>query len=208
MSATLYSKLNYDLAKDFDPVSLLASTREIHGGGYNRLVGPDFQWRPRPTDSFTGQFLWSESRTPDRTDLTAQWDGRKLSDGAGLLYWSHSTRHEDWFLQVQSLGDEFRADNGFIPQVGYREAYAEAGYTFPYLFDETQAVAKAFHAACTPDFFLFDRNGKLAYRGQFDDGWDAYRERMERFPSAFGMMLCALDQLVGAAPGGTGGLLA
>jgi peroxiredoxin len=42
------------------------------------------------------------------------------------------------------------------------------GYTFPYLFDKTQEVAKAYHAACTPDFFLFDRDRKLVYRGQFD----------------------------------------
>jgi len=45
----------------------------------------------------------------------------------------------------------------------------EAGYTFPYLFDETQEVAKTFRAACTPDFFLFDGDRKLVYRGQFDD---------------------------------------
>lgn len=44
-----------------------------------------------------------------------------------------------------------------------------AGYEFPYLYDESQGVAKAFRAACTPDFFLFDREHKLAYRGQFDD---------------------------------------
>jgi peroxiredoxin len=44
-----------------------------------------------------------------------------------------------------------------------------AGYTFPYLFDATQAVARAYRAACTPDFFLFDATGRLAYRGQFDD---------------------------------------
>jgi peroxiredoxin len=44
----------------------------------------------------------------------------------------------------------------------------EAGYTFPYLFDETQAVAKAYGAACTPDFFLFDRERRLFYRGQMD----------------------------------------
>lgn len=44
-----------------------------------------------------------------------------------------------------------------------------AGYLFPYLYDETQAVAKAYRAACTPDFFLFDKNHRLAYRGQFDD---------------------------------------
>lgn len=43
------------------------------------------------------------------------------------------------------------------------------GYTFPYLLDETQEVAKSYRAACTPDFFLFDGEEKLAYRGQFDD---------------------------------------
>jgi peroxiredoxin len=43
------------------------------------------------------------------------------------------------------------------------------GYSFPYLYDETQAVAKTYKAACTPDFFLFDANQQLAYRGQFDD---------------------------------------
>jgi peroxiredoxin len=42
------------------------------------------------------------------------------------------------------------------------------GYTFPYLYDETQAVAKAYRAACTPDFFLFDKSHKLVYRGQLD----------------------------------------
>jgi peroxiredoxin len=44
----------------------------------------------------------------------------------------------------------------------------ERGYAFPYLYDETQEVAKAYHAACTPDFFLFDANQKLVYRGQLD----------------------------------------
>jgi len=42
------------------------------------------------------------------------------------------------------------------------------GYEFPYLYDESQAVAKAFRAACTPEFYLFDREGRLAYRGRFD----------------------------------------
>lgn len=45
----------------------------------------------------------------------------------------------------------------------------EAGYTFPYLYDESQAVAKSYQAACTPDFFLFDREKRLVYRGQLDD---------------------------------------
>lgn len=43
------------------------------------------------------------------------------------------------------------------------------GYPFPYLFDETQEVAKNYRAACTPDFFLFDENRELVYRGQFDE---------------------------------------
>jgi peroxiredoxin len=54
------------------------------------------------------------------------------------------------------------------PQKMKAEALA-AGYTFPYLFDESQAVAKAYRAACTPDIFLFDKTRRLAYRGQFDD---------------------------------------
>jgi peroxiredoxin len=44
-----------------------------------------------------------------------------------------------------------------------------AGFTFPYLFDETQEVAHAYQAACTPDFYVFDRERKCVYRGQLDD---------------------------------------
>jgi hypothetical protein len=59
----------------------------------------------------------------------------------------------------------FPADS---PEQMVREV-EERGYPFPYLYDETQAVAKAYRAACTPDFFLFDGNRRLVYRGQFDD---------------------------------------
>jgi len=51
---------------------------------------------------------------------------------------------------------------------GMKQEAQEAGYIFPYLYDEDQKVAKAFKAACTPDLFLFDGKGRLAYRGQFD----------------------------------------
>jgi len=50
-----------------------------------------------------------------------------------------------------------------------RQEVTANGYTFPYLFDETQQVAKAYRAACTPDFYLFDGKQRLVYRGQFDD---------------------------------------
>ncbi len=100
-----------------------------NAAGDNMVLGPDFQWRPRGTDAITGQALWSRSHTPRRTDLADEWDGRELSDHAAQLGWSHSGEHADWYLQGQDIGDEFRADDGFIPQVGYREGYAEAGYT-------------------------------------------------------------------------------
>jgi peroxiredoxin len=51
---------------------------------------------------------------------------------------------------------------------GMKREAAAAGFTFPYLYDESQRVALAFRAACTPDFFVFDRRRRLAYRGQFD----------------------------------------
>lgn len=49
------------------------------------------------------------------------------------------------------------------------EEVEKVGYTFPYLYDQTQEVAQAYRAACTPDFFLFDSDRKLVYRGQLDD---------------------------------------
>ncbi|MXW21949.1 MAG: thioredoxin family protein [Candidatus Dadabacteria bacterium] len=50
-----------------------------------------------------------------------------------------------------------------------KEVAEEKGYSFPYLFDETQEVARAYDAACTPDFFVYDQGLKCVYRGQFDD---------------------------------------
>ena len=63
-------------------------------------------------------------------------------------------------------------DAGEYPEDGPQKMVDEvkaAGYVFPYLYDEAQAVAKAYRAACTPDLFLFDRSRALVYRGQFDD---------------------------------------
>lgn len=62
-------------------------------------------------------------------------------------------------------------DTSTHPQDGpdrMKQEAAAAGFTFPYLFDEDQSVAKAYRAACTPDFFLFDADHSLVYRGQFD----------------------------------------
>jgi len=53
--------------------------------------------------------------------------------------------------------------------VNMRRMAEESGYVFPYLYDETQDIARAFDAACTPDFFLYDADRRLVYRGRFDD---------------------------------------
>jgi len=63
-------------------------------------------------------------------------------------------------------------DTDAYPEDGQKYMAQEAkvvGYTFPYLFDKTQEVAKAFRAACTPEFYLFDGARRLVYRGQMDD---------------------------------------
>ncbi|TXN35056.1 thioredoxin family protein [Flagellimonas hymeniacidonis] len=85
--------------------------------------------------------------------------------------------------EISKLGKEYKDKGiGFIaissndvinyPQDAphlMKQKAAEVGYSFPYLYDETQEVAKAYDAACTPDFYLFDENLKLVYRGQLDD---------------------------------------
>jgi thiol-disulfide isomerase/thioredoxin len=72
----------------------------------------------------------------------------------------------------------------------------EAGYTFPYLFDETQEVAKAYDAACTPDFYVFDKNLKLVYRGQLDPS----RPKRNPVPSTGEDLRAALDAVLAGQP--------
>ncbi|MGC2618441.1 MAG: thioredoxin family protein [Acidobacteriaceae bacterium] len=71
-------------------------------------------------------------------------------------------------------------------------------FTFPYLYDETQAVARAYDATCTPDFFLFDGGGKLVYRGQLDASRPG-----NSIPVTGKDLRAALDALVAGLPVGT-----
>jgi thiol-disulfide isomerase/thioredoxin len=78
---------------------------------------------------------------------------------------------------------------------GLREQAQRNGWRFPYLFDASQAVAKAFHAACTPDIYLFDAAHQLAYRGQLDDSRPGNAEPLD------GRTLrAALDALLAGQP--------
>ena len=124
-STVAIARLRRDYGSSF--VSFLYAGREIDSGGHNRVLGPDFEWRPRPTDTITGQLLWSDTETPDRPDLAAEWDGRSLEGYAGRLAWSYGDGKWDNFVRYQDISSEFRADDGFVPQVGYRSAYEEVG---------------------------------------------------------------------------------
>lgn len=75
------------------------------------------------------------------------------------------------------------------------EEAAAAGYTFPYLFDESQDVAKSYRAACTPDFFLFDHDFRLVYRGQYD----ASRPKSETAPTGQDLRV-AIEAVLHAEP--------
>ena len=108
----------------------LYTGREIDGGGYNRVFGPDFQWRPGRVDVVTGQLLWSETETPNRPDLAAEWDGRRLTGHGIFASWGHTPEKWDTFVRYRDVAEGFRADQGFVPQVGYRRTDGQARLTF------------------------------------------------------------------------------
>ena len=96
-------------------------------------------------------------------------------------------KHCPYVVHVQEelarVGNEYQARDVGVVAIGSNDVDAypgdapgelksmarEHGFQFPYCFDESQAIAKAYTAACTPDFFLFDQDRRLAYRGQLDD---------------------------------------
>lgn len=121
-------RVRHDIGQSF--VSVLATAREIDGGGHNRVIGPDFEWKLNDQDRVSGQFLYSKSLTPERPDLTPEWNGQELSGHGAKAEWSHGAEKWDWTLQYIDIGDEFRVDLGFTPQVGVREGFANVGRTF------------------------------------------------------------------------------
>jgi hypothetical protein len=127
-SKAFVGRLRHDLGSSF--VSLVASAREIDGGGSNRILGPDFQWQANEDNLVTGQFLWSRSETPVRPDLAAEWNGQKLSGHAALLTWGGGAGAWDFSLDGQDVSSGFRADNGFVTRVGYRQGIGEIGRAF------------------------------------------------------------------------------
>jgi hypothetical protein len=128
-------------------VGAVFTDREISGGGHNRVLGPDFNWRPDQSNSVTAQLLYSDTKNPERLDLSPAWNGESLRSHAFTASWGHLKPTHDWFFNVRDIGDDFRADLGFIPQVGYREAYGEFGKRY---FPE-KGLIRFFRPAVTAD---------------------------------------------------------
>jgi thiol-disulfide isomerase/thioredoxin len=86
---------------------------------------------------------------------------------AGLVQLAHDYAGRGvGFAAISSNDARHYPEDGPEPM---RDAARRLGYPFPYLYDQTQDVARAYQAACTPDFFVFDAGLRLAYRGRFDD---------------------------------------
>jgi hypothetical protein len=128
-SYVLVARAKRDIGRSY--ISALVTDREARDGrSHNRVFGPDFQWRPADGDEVTGQLLFSDTRTPFRPDLHEQWDGRSLSSHALDVGWEHNRERYDINVGYKDFGNDFRADTGFVPQVGYREHYHHGGVTW------------------------------------------------------------------------------
>ena len=128
-STVFVARARHDIGRSF--IGVLVTDREGRNTtSYNRVLGPDFQWRPNASEAITGQWLVSDTRTPNRPDLAGEWTGQSMTSHAGQLEWNHTTTRFDSSAAFKDVGDGFRAETGFVPQVGYRESSAGAGWTF------------------------------------------------------------------------------
>ena len=132
--------------------------REIRGGGHNRVIGPDFQWRPNQSDAVTGELLLSSTENPNRLDLSPAWNGARSSAYAFAANWNHQQQTRDYGLSVTDIGKDFRADLGFLPQVGYREANGYYGVRW-----YPQGIFRAVRASLFADEQQ-DSDGDTIYR--------------------------------------------
>jgi hypothetical protein len=127
-STVIVGRVRRDLG--LSNIGFLATTRETEGGSHNRVFGPDAQWRRGDRHTLTAQLLFSDTETPNRPLLATEWDGRTLRGHAGFAWYTYSSEKIDFYTEYKDYGEDFRADNGFVPQVDFRANYAEGGYTW------------------------------------------------------------------------------
>ncbi len=120
-SMVTIGRLRRDIGRSY--LGFLFTDRENQGNGSNRVVGPDFQWNPDERNQITGQYLFSTTQVPDRPDISSSWDGRNISAGALSLQWNYSTTKWNSNTSYTDVGANFRAQDGFVPQVGYRQLH-------------------------------------------------------------------------------------
>jgi hypothetical protein len=120
------------LRKDFglSYAGLLWTDREIEGGGHNRVLGPDFQWRPNDLDFVTGEVLFSQTENPDLPAISPAFDGARESGHDATFSWGRNAKKYDFFFRGDDVSEGFRADDGFITQNGFRNLVAGAGLRF------------------------------------------------------------------------------
>src|SRR5439155_24316355 len=124
-STDIIGRVRHDIGPSV--VGAVIPEREIRDGGHNRVIGPDFQWRPTQSDSITGELLYSNTENPLRRELSSAWNGERLTSHALHADWNRLKQKYDLGLGVNDIGDGFRADLGFLPQVGSREIFGSVG---------------------------------------------------------------------------------
>ena len=161
---------------------------------HNRVVGPDFQWRPTGSDAVTGQWLYSDTRTPNRPDLADEWTGQTLTRPRRPAAIGTTTRtHLDWFAALQgrrrrlSRRHRFRAAGRLSRSVRRRRLDVQAdrlrlapAHVRQRRSPGRSIAAAADHAAtCRPASAWTRRwNGFMQFR--YIDEHDARRRRADR----------------------------
>jgi hypothetical protein len=126
---------------------------------YNRVAGFDGEWKPTETDMFRLQVLGSATRYPGATASEFGQPTGELRDLSAEFLYLHETRTWDYWAWLRDLGDDFRADLGFLPQVDYRLAEAGAGYTW-------NSDGSTWYSALRAETFVrhvVDQQGNLLY---------------------------------------------
>ena len=129
-SLSTIARVRHDVGNGGSFIGGVLTDRENDGGGHNRVIGPDFLWRPNQTDAVSGELLYSDTKTPNRLDLYPTWNGASLKSHAFSFNANTFRTKYDVFGDVRDFGDNFRADLGFVPQVGYREIDGGGGIHF------------------------------------------------------------------------------
>ncbi|HKS24901.1 MAG TPA: DUF5916 domain-containing protein, partial [Thermoanaerobaculia bacterium] len=139
------ARIKHDIGRSY--AGLVLTDREISGGGHNRVFGPDFNWRPNDSDQVAVEALHSDTRDPVGLLGSARSTGN-----AFVATWNRQKDKYDTFLETRDFGTGFRADLGFLPQVGYREVDGGGGLRF---FPE-----KGFFRFVRPNVFLDRQTSK------------------------------------------------